>query len=183
MYLLFVKKSAYNPSPDVTTFVFNVSEIKCLIQIFDLDNLRILPEVLQIIILPHIRQEYMHQHIGIVHRYPLGVFQTNHMGRLFLQTLASHITDALSDGFHLWGWVPLADDEILADGAFYLSQVSDDDIATFLLLDCFRYNVYKFLHYIFNKVYRAAKVLIKRRITKEKRKFCGFLYFFAQKFW
>ena len=89
--------------------------------------------MLQVVIFTDVRQEDMHQHVSIVHCYPLGILKTYHMGGLFVQLFSDHIADRLGDGLHLrWG-VTRADDEILADGAFYLRQIGNDNILAFLI--------------------------------------------------
>lgn len=81
----------------------------------------------QIVVLAHFGQEYVYQHVGIVHGYPLGIAQAVYGKRLGVGTLACEFLDRFNDGGYLAGRVTLADDEIVADGVVYLGKVGDYD--------------------------------------------------------
>ena len=79
----------------------------------------------------------MHQHVGIVHRHPLGVVQPVHGKGLAVGFLAGVLLHRVHDGLHLAGRASLADDEVVADGVFYVGEVGNHDVLAFFLLDSF----------------------------------------------
>ena len=91
----------------------------------------IVPQMFEVVILPYIGQEDVDQYIGIVHGYPLGIFQSYDMSGLFLESFTGEIAHRLGNRFYLSGRIALTDDEIFADGAFNLCQVGYDDIGAF----------------------------------------------------
>ena len=63
----------------------------------------ILPQMLQIVILSHVGQEDMHQHVGLVHSHPLRSLQTYHVGGLLLELLVTHVANRLCYRLYLCG--------------------------------------------------------------------------------
>ena len=76
----------------------------------------------------------MYQCVAVVHGHPLGILQSNHMHGFLFPSLTAHVAHRLTDGFHLCGRIAFTDDELVADGATDLRQVSHDDAAAFFLL-------------------------------------------------
>jgi len=105
-----------------------------LVQIGDVLDDSIVPEVFQVVIRPYVGQEDMNQRVAIVHRYPLGLFHTYDMRGLLLEIDTAHVTHALGYCLDLCGRVSLTDYEMLADGSVDAREVGYGDVCPFFLL-------------------------------------------------
>ena len=67
----------------------------------------------------YFRQKNMYKYIGIIHRYPFCVSESVYAERFAVGTFTCKLFDRVYDSAHLTGRVPLAYNEIFADGIFY----------------------------------------------------------------
>ena len=122
----------------------------------------------------------MYQYIAIIHCYPLGVLDSVDGGWFFAGSLVGKVPYRIGNDRNLaWG-VPLADDEIVADGIFYLGQIGNYDIMAFFFLDTFYYWVTNFfvwfIFFLGNK--QNAKILFLLVRWKNEDEICVVFYAF-----
>ena len=117
--------------------------------VWNMDELCVSPQVLQVVIGTNFWQEDMDEHVHEIHRYPLVVAESGHVDRLFAEVLAAHVAHRFCDSFHLGRGSALADNEVFGDGAIHFTEVGDYDILTFFLL----YTFFNSLYELFNCVH------------------------------
>ena len=88
--------------------------------------------MLQVVVGTRFGQEYMNQHFAVVHGYPFGISQAVYGKGSGVGPQTSLVAHALHDGRHLTGRVPLADDEVLADGIADFREVGYNDFISYL---------------------------------------------------
>ena len=105
-----------------------------LVQIGNALHGRVVPEVLEVVMLARIREEHVHHHGAVVQSHPFGVGLTAHGGGFLGCVLACKLFHAVGHGFHLLRRASGADYEVFARRGVDAAEVCHTDGAAFLFL-------------------------------------------------
>ena len=125
--------------------------VKVSVQIRDLFQNRIGPEVLQVIELAQFRYENVYHHIAVVHCNPVGLTGSLHNVGLAAFLYADCLAYGVLYGQGLVRCTSLAYNEITAYGILYAGKVHDRDTLSLTFLNTFYYTLnYAFSLFLFS---------------------------------
>ena len=126
-----------------------------LVEIGNLCDGRIVPEVFEIVILSRFGQENVRHHIAEVYCDPLGVGAACDGSRMFAHAHTRHVFDAVDNAVGLCRRTGGADHKGIGRCRGDVAQIGHDNVAAFFVLDSFDDDVYEvFGHWMMNDVKR-----------------------------
>lgn len=114
-----------------------INTSKYLVQVCDVANVRIAPEVFQCIVFPDVFLEHVRHNIGIVQQDPFPIGLAFLVPGVDFQVLLHFCLYAVRDGIYLGVAAAAANDHVVGKGIFDVAQVQHGYFLCFLVLHAF----------------------------------------------
>ena len=115
------------------------------VEVRNLGDLGVRPQVVDVVILPHVGNENVDHDIPVIHGHPYGVLATGNGGGMLLAFYPCGSFDAVDNAVHLSRIVPRANDKGFSGGRRDITQIGNADTMSFLFLNAFDAKVYELL--------------------------------------